>query len=134
MHRKLTLLVLLLASGCDGDTTTTPYDAGSPLGSGETGAPCRTAADCVAPNDECVTVAGPSMEVSFDGGYCSMSCTDVGTDCGMNGVCDAFPALAYNCFRRCATDADCRESEGYTCQSGGLSTSELICLPPWSGT
>jgi len=131
MNRELSLLLLLLVSGCGGETPATPDDAGPSPASGETGAPCRTAADCVVPNDECVTVAGPSMEVSFAGGYCSTECTGVGTDCGMNGVCDGFPALAYNCFQRCATDADCRETEGYTCQPGALFTSERICLPPW---
>ncbi len=56
-------------------------------------------------------------------------------ECGVAAQCVGFLMMG-NCFATCATDADCRMGEGYTCGSlpaGGPSTG-LYCIPPIGGT
>jgi hypothetical protein len=77
------------------------------------GAPCATTIDCgTDPRDACNNQAGDM----YPGGYCSMEpCNDVQV-CSPGATCVSRPRETPACLKSCAKDADCRESEGYTCQ------------------
>ena len=50
-------------------------------------------------------------ESGYPGGYCEKPCTADG-DCPSDSVC-----AAVACRRKCATDVQCRQAEGYSCRN-----------------
>jgi hypothetical protein len=79
----------------------------------QVGTPCTSTIDC-GPYERsaCNTEAGDN----YPGGYCSLEpCDDVQT-CPPGGTCVAVGGETPSCLAACATDADCRQAEGYVCQ------------------
>lgn len=106
-------------------------DAGPPIES-SVGGPCTDDAEC--PTDlgfgrQC---ALSYMETEFPGGYCTTRCFDA-PSCDEGSVCwDGGGFVDRYCLRRCRTDADCRESEGYVCGTpsvGTLAVDATVCVP-----
>ena len=81
------------------------------------GSPCDRAdsTSCPGFGTFCVETAGP-LDGLVPGGYCSAYC-DEATPCPWGARCASLPVgeLTSVCLAVCATDADCRESEGYQC-------------------
>jgi hypothetical protein len=94
---------------------------------GETGEPCATEADCVAPNTVCLLEAEGSGWDVFPDGHCTLTPCTFGEACGMGGICAPLPGHGPHCFVACERDGDCRA--GYTCQESTFVTGSL-CLPP----
>jgi hypothetical protein len=77
------------------------------------GTPCTSTVECGTDSrSACNTAAGDS----YPGGYCFMEpCNDVEV-CPSGSTCVAIGGESPGCYRTCATDADCRVSDGYVCQ------------------
>lgn len=110
---------------------------GAKAGTGEVGEPCTTSSQCSQlKRADCLTDLPPQFGGGhWPGGYCSQSCGDAlgaegDEDCGPKGMCMATGSsqsssgggstgqTVQRCVRKCATEADCRGSEGYSCKSG----------------
>jgi hypothetical protein len=134
-------LTLLASAGCGGGSELDDYADGVPdvvpapvsVSKGETGAACTTADDCDGTDSstgQCASTMNLSAlvnNVAFTGGYCTSSCSTP-AECPTGSSCLSTPR---RCIATCVTDADCRSTEGYKCQSapsggGGLK----YCLPP----
>ncbi len=91
------------------------------------GDPCSSAKDC---NQNSACVRG----LSTPGGYCSTVGCTVGDDTTCSAGGDALCIQPGDdepfCLDRCASAADCRESESYRCSPLG---NELICAHPAVG-
>jgi hypothetical protein len=98
--------------------------------SASVGAACNTTVDCGSdPRAACLTQAGDG----FPGGYCGMEpCDDVQV-CPPGATCVSMPHETPGCLQSCASDADCRASDGYVCQlfpttpPGGFGPSATAC-------
>jgi len=77
------------------------------------GTPCTSTVDCGSyERAACNTEAGDN----YPNGYCSLEpCDDVQT-CPPGGTCVALGGETPSCLATCASDADCREADGYVCQ------------------
>jgi hypothetical protein len=97
------------------------------------GEPCTTTVDCgTYERDACNNELGDG----FPGGYCTLEpCDDVQV-CPPGATCVSLPFETPACMQGCATDEDCRMSEGYVCQlfsttpPSGFGPSELACAFP----
>jgi hypothetical protein len=92
-------------------------DGGTPVGG-----PCSSSSDCqFAPGDsihQYTPVCLPEPE-----GYCALPCHD-GFGCWAGMSC----TQNHQCLKSCATDSDCRVSEGYGCCDAGVGSTGL-CEP-----
>lgn len=127
--------------GGDVDASTPPTDGGTPTRMGAVGSACAMDGDCTEPpGSTCQTMVGMGgFSYEFPGGYCTHTCTagsgssecGAGADCysvGFGGFGSAF------CAKTCTSNADCRESEGYTCQMPPFGGGTMrYCLPPTPG-
>ncbi len=126
------------ASGGSGGTSSGGA-SGAAAGSRTVGEPCTSNEQCTDPPDaECYTTigGGPVPSITFPGGYCSKPC-DGNTDgeCGTEGGCvqSSFSGGQGSvtlsiCASGCATNAECREAEGYQCQL--ILPGFGFCAPP----
>lgn len=122
MRMGRALLVCFLVGACE-SATSPPVDSGAST----IGAPCTSDADCDGPMAACITTS--SQWGYFPGGYCTrILCGDWGDACTPDSTCQAHPGHGPQCFRNCTSDADCRASEGYSCQPHPLVDS-TYCLP-----
>lgn len=110
-----------------------PADAFVPADArGALGEPCTTDADCAplgggGTSPRCLlTISG----TTFDGGYCSSTCSSVGMSCGTNGECVLVGGGSFTpmCFQRCMSGSECRA--GYRCERIGILSSDSVCAPP----
>jgi cysteine-rich repeat protein len=107
-------------TGCKGTAGCTP-------GNTPTGEPCTVATDCAAAFGDPVCFSETSA--GFPKGYCSEYCDLSANDCGSpSAVCVQrnLPSGHGECFRSCATAADCPMA-GYTCANAG--GGRKACLP-----
>jgi hypothetical protein len=92
-------------------------------GLGKYGAACTSASQCE--SGQCFTGAGAP------GGYCSGPCRGDTKNCGPNGWCQFNPSYGDNygaCYQRCASSAECRQSQNYNCWRAEPGGSDFICL------
>jgi hypothetical protein len=100
---------------------------GSAAGGADIGAACTTDSDCslVAGATCYTTIGGGGFSLTFPGGYCSKVCNPDSHDaeCGAHGGCTSVgasgggvTATLVMCTAPCASDADCRQADGYHCQ------------------
>jgi hypothetical protein len=104
------------------DSGALPTDAN---GGRNTGAPCTGDSQCKGPNAVCLKEFDnvPSINtLYFPNGYCSSDCTGgddggIGGTCGDDGYClnGSTYGMPVKCLLKCASDAQCRTSEGYAC-------------------
>ena len=129
------------ASPSDGGTTP-PTDGSTPTRMGAVGSACDMDSDCTEPRGStCMTMVGSGgFSYEFPGGYCTKEGCTAGSgsaECGAGADCYSIGFGGFGstfCAKTCTSNADCRESEGYTCQSppfGGGTT--MYCLPPRDG-
>lgn len=139
---------------CDPERGCVPFeDAGSPMDAGEPppdggavttdagtdagprppqiGDACASNADCraISGTAECMT-RNRLGTTTFPGGYCSQRCGSAA--CPAGSVCLREFLDGY-CVRPCASDTECRASEGYECRApsrGTLEDAAAACLPP----
>jgi hypothetical protein len=85
----------------------------APDTSNQIGTPCANTAECGTDSrSACQTASGDN----YIGGYCFMEpCNDIEV-CPPGGTCVSLGGETPGCFKTCATDADCRQAEGYVCQ------------------
>jgi len=101
-----------------------------PPPAGNVGDACSTPEDCSgipAANKQCLTQIGSF--VTFEGGYCSASCTS-DPECGTDGKCVNIILASY-CLKACDSPTDCRTTENYTCGElpSFLGIPGTFCLP-----
>ncbi len=88
-------------------------------GAGGYGAPCSSNTQCAsASGDDPLCLRNPPF--FFPSGYCSEFCNVATSDCGPGGLCFDWYGLdgtTGQCFKRCATDADC---SGGSCVDHGF--------------
>jgi hypothetical protein len=100
---------------------------------GVVGDPCATVGECGGIGGglpaECLTSL--MGMVTLPGGYCTATCTAGDPDpcAGSGGVCVNAMIASY-CLKPCATVAECREAEGYTCSAPPTGGEGTYCLPP----
>ena len=109
-------------------------------GGGEIGDACKTNADCTAvAGSECYTTTGggPVPTINFPNGFCSKACDTASTEkeCGEKAGCSSMGASGGRisttltmCSPPCASDAECRQAEGYKCFQ--VLPGFGICVPP----
>ncbi|MFK7990512.1 MAG: hypothetical protein AB8I08_31110 [Sandaracinaceae bacterium] len=121
-------------SGLDGGATGTDAggtgtDAG-PVGGGGIGDPCSSDAQCTDPPDAtCFTeIMNPftgATIASYPNGFCSKGC-EASEDCGSSERATCVSqgssgggggSSSMTCTLSCESDADCRQAEGYRCQT-----------------
>ena len=107
-------------------------------GSGTVGAPCTKDGDC--PIDVFGTNQGECIQQSpFTNGYCSARIGECpapggpGSPCPLGSQCinpgiQQTGGLDY-CVARCASDADCRVADGYTCCANVEGHAGPFCYP-----
>jgi hypothetical protein len=88
----------------DGGTTTT--DGGGATGTGAVGAACTAGNQC----------AGGGC-LQLPGGYCTMMGCSSSRPCPTGSTCFGIGNSQTACFKNCTSPSECRESEGYTCDS-----------------
>ncbi|MCB9597449.1 MAG: hypothetical protein H6719_32305 [Sandaracinaceae bacterium] len=101
------------------------------VGTGTTGDPCATNADCAGGEDYICLREGRG----YRGGMCSESCL-VDGDCGTGNHCAFVPATGGEgvCLPTCTTDTDCR-ADGYVCQNADEDAGAVNeCFPGATGT
>lgn len=93
----------------DNDAGPGSDDAAGPAvpGTGAVGEACETAADCLGPDATCMDLPG---------GYCAISGCSAGT-CPAGSVCFSFTDGGSFCLDSCSASSECRETEGYFCDS-----------------
>lgn len=100
-------------------------------GTGTTGDPCTTQADCAGGEDYVCFLE----DNGFRNGMCSETCL-VDGDCGTGNHCAFVPASGGEgvCLPNCTSSADCR-ADGYVCQNAdGDPGSVNECFPGGTGT
>lgn len=106
---------------CDVDGTCWPGEAGTPnTGDSPVGGPCLTNEDCADSGAVCYPEMLNGESTGFIGGYCMIwNCTagacPAGSQCLQVG---AGGEMA--CMATCATNAECRDDEGYGCLDPGM--------------
>ncbi len=127
------------AGGATTDGGSTASDGSTPTTPGGIGSACDMDDDCDG-DATCYTTVGSGMfGLELPGGYCSKECTagSGSTECGAGSDCYSIGFGMWGvtfCAKTCATEADCRGEEGYTCRMpplGGGTTK--YCLPPTGG-
>jgi len=93
---------------------------------------CIDGSDCASGLGRCIFDNSPAGFPRFPNGYCTVDCNPNAQDntCGADAVCHNIKkgtSLGGSCLKACATDGDCRQYEGYTCQLA--STGAKGCLP-----
>ena len=85
----------------------------APSSKNKIGTSCTSTVDCGSDSRAaCQTEAGDG----YPGGYCFMEpCDDIKV-CPAGSTCVAPGGETPGCFKACATDADCRGTDGYVCQ------------------
>jgi hypothetical protein len=80
------------------------------------GAPCSGATAAVCGTEQNASCLAPPVD-EFPGGYCNVDpCTAAeGHLCPIGSSCVQLYGENGQCFKDCATDADCRQSDGYFC-------------------
>jgi hypothetical protein len=128
------------SSGSGGGSSGNGGASGGGSGGGEIGDPCSSTADCTAvPGAECWTTigGGPVPSVTFPGGFCSKACDTQSEEkeCGEIAGCSSVgssgggvSATLTMCSPPCASDAECRQSEGYKCFQ--IIPGFGVCTPP----
>lgn len=107
------------------ETTKVCAAKADPLPDGVVGSACADDSTCG--NGMCAARVGPE-QVTTPGGYCSsLNCLE-DAQCGAGGICSPTQG-GTRCYKGCATNADCREAEGYTCTPRG-DDQRLVCFPP----
>jgi hypothetical protein len=101
---------------CDSGQACDKANAGgkcAPASSNKIGTPCNSTVDCGSDaRSACQTASGDN----YPGGYCFMEpCNDIEV-CPSGATCVAIGGETPGCFKSCATDSDCRGSDGYVCQ------------------
>jgi hypothetical protein len=154
MRRAIAALVLLL--GCGGEPM--PIDAAAGMdapsaidapasdargadapadldGAGglAIGEACTDDAECSGPNAQCLDSFPGAYWSTWPSGYCSRTGCTFGATCGPGAACSAHPGIGPRCFRTCTTSADCRTTDGYTCQLHPILMDEMFCLPAIDG-
>ncbi|HEY4220910.1 MAG TPA: hypothetical protein VGO62_06195, partial [Myxococcota bacterium] len=97
----------------------TPGDGGTGgTGNAGIGDACAVSSDCG---------GGLYCELTLPGGYCTLACQS-DPDCGSTAICDSLQAATGEiyqvCLTTCSADADCRGSDGYSCDP-----SDNTCFP-----
>jgi hypothetical protein len=90
-------------------------DANGDSGPSALGGPCTADEDCVPP-EGLSPICGINFfgQVTFPGGYCSATCTGLGT-CGIDAEClMPVPGVGV-CVKHCSSNEECRMAEGYKC-------------------
>jgi hypothetical protein len=106
------------------DVPVDELDEDAPTG-GIVGDPCASEEDCggvPSTDTECLEAYGTIL--IFPNGYCTSSCSGSSEVCGLGASCWE----SMYCLRLCDDDSDCRESEGYICDSILMSTI-TYCIP-----
>jgi hypothetical protein len=85
----------------------------APSPSNKIGTPCVSTTECGTDSRAaCQTAAGDN----YPGGYCFMEpCNDIEV-CPPGATCVSLGGESTGCFKACASDADCRQADGYLCQ------------------
>jgi hypothetical protein len=138
----LGLAASVSGAGCGGSSELDAYEDGIPdiipapvPPKGGAGTACTADSDCkgtdVSPGlcAKSLSLSAFGAATAFSGGYCTNRCT-TSTECASKSACVTQPR---SCLATCVSNADCRVSEGYSCQkapSGGGNLS--YCLPPLS--
>jgi len=89
----------------------------NPITGADNGAACTADADCR--SGVCNAADSPGVG-NYPGGYCVSYCAKDDGLCPGDGAClDVGYAYIGVCFDGCGTNADCRQSDGYSCQNFG---------------
>ena len=137
--RTLAMMVtalVVVVFACGDDASDPPRDAASrdaPTGmdappSGQIGAACDEDTDCMFPEARCVTTSTAGKWLTWPAGYCTVSCGTLGDMCNSDARCAPLPGHGQHCLDICATDADCRTGDGYSCREHFYDMN-LYCLP-----
>jgi hypothetical protein len=123
--------------GCDVPTSCQASSAFAPTFNGacmlpgsavtQVGKPCSTAAECGAPNSECLMPATQATGTVFwEDGYCTQSCAPGQPVCPAGSECIDFGGGVSRCLQNCRVGlSDCRP--GYACAQ--VTTGTAVCLP-----
>jgi hypothetical protein len=96
------------------------------LGLAPDGSPCLSDADCE--SQRCLDEASSGLP----GGYCTSLCTVALDNCPGDGACNETiigMTLTGYCLDGCGVTADCRSTEGYTCQAEPGGTDNVCWYP-----
>lgn len=115
MKTLLTTALLVLASGCNVQTSSSSYSSSSSLHA--IGGTCEDDGDCAGS-----TLCG----VNFPGGYCFQRCTGHPEVCPSGSFCARLSTTGAECYKTCSGSYDCRA--GYECAKLD-NTSTRVCLP-----
>lgn len=92
------------------------------------GRKCKNGSDC-GPGGICRIQSVSPFE--FPNGYCTATCTPGGGECPAGSSCfetyGKLTSASHNCIKDCATPADCRAVEGYSCLP--VNNGKLGCFP-----
>ena len=102
-----------LAGGPTQFPTCVPSRSGAHIGD-----PCETLAQCTV-GGYCVAEVDNGEPSGFGGGYCTDTCGGASTGTCPTGSFCGFSVGTRSCVDACASDADCRQAQGYGCRELG---------------